>query len=166
MEAWGPVAEGEYGRWERIGRGNFFSCRRNISLTLFHLLSYPSDPILLSVVSDLLESLSSHRLPSVSKVILQTSLPLLTSVIDSKLVEAQAAIVEEPSPLIEASVELISALLTGASEEIVKSINVVNLVCPSVMKLMMASKDRDVLQYGLKILTILVRKDCPTLLAW
>lgn len=73
---------------------------------------------------------------------------------------------EEPSPLIEASVELIAALLTGAKQEVVQGVNAVGSVCPTIMSLMMNTEDRDVLQYGLQSLTLLVRKDCQTLLAW
>ncbi|EPQ29170.1 uncharacterized protein PFL1_03457 [Pseudozyma flocculosa PF-1] len=118
------------------------------------------DVILLSVVSDLLESLAGSRQQGVPDVVVQSSMPLLAAAIGSGIEQQD----NEPSALAETAVELAKSVLDGAESAALRG--VVAILCPNLLKVLKVSEDRDVQQNGIECLTLLVRKCGPELLAW
>ena len=116
------------------------------------------DVILLSVISDLFESLAGSKQQGVPKVVVQRAIPTLAAAIVSQQDS------DEPSALAETAVELSNSILAGADGGALHG--VVNVLCPNLVHVLKTSDDRDVQQRGIECLTQLVRK-CPTeLLAW
>ncbi|PWN46726.1 ARM repeat-containing protein [Violaceomyces palustris] len=113
------------------------------------------DIILLSVVSDLLESLASSKSSIISRVVVERSLPILSAAIVDSLKEEEEE-EEEPSALAESAVELTLAVLQGAKADHLQG--VVGVLCPNLFRVLRKSKDRDVIQNGLECLTLLVKK--------
>ncbi|GAC99603.1 hypothetical protein PHSY_007206 [Pseudozyma hubeiensis SY62] len=123
------------------------------------------DIILLSVVSDLLESLAGSKQPGVPQVIVQQSLPFLAAAIGSSLPDQQAATSnDEPSALAETAVELAKSVLDGADPAALRG--AVNVLCPNLFQVLSTSQDRDVLQNGIECVTVLVKKCTQELLDW
>lgn len=117
------------------------------------------DIVLLSVVSDLLESLAASKQMNVPTVVVQKSMPLLSAAIASSPSES-----DEPSAVAETAVELSKSVLDGADAASLKG--VVGVLCPNLVKVLKTSDDRDVLQNGIECLTVLVKKCSEELLAW
>ncbi|KAN0060291.1 hypothetical protein ACQY0O_007620 [Thecaphora frezii] len=122
------------------------------------------DVILLSVISDLLESLAASRQEGVSGMVVQSSMPVLASAMGSGLQQQQDSASDEPSVLAETAVELAKSVLDGAEASALRG--VVGILCPNLLRLLKASEDRDVQQNGIECLTVLVRKCSAELLGW
>ena len=123
------------------------------------------DIILLSVISDLLESLAGSKQPGVPQVIVQQSLPFLAAAIGSSLSDqAESSAEGEPSAVAETAVELAKSVLDGAHPEALRG--AVGVLCPNLFGVLSTSKDRDVLQNGIECLTVLVKKSTQELLDW
>ena len=123
------------------------------------------DIILLSVVSDLLESLAASKQPGVPQVIVQQSLPFLAAAIGSTLSEqVDTSADNEPSALAETAVELAKSVLDGADPSALRG--AVNVLCPNLFRVLSVSQDRDVLQNGIECLTLLVKKSTKELIDW
>ncbi len=123
------------------------------------------DIILLSVISDLLESLSGSKQPGVSQIIVQQSLPFLAAAIGSSLSDQNTSTADdEPSALAETAIELVKSVLDGAPPAALRG--AVNVVCPNLFHVLSVSQDRDVLQNGIQCMTVLVKKCTSELLDW
>lgn len=123
------------------------------------------DIILLSVVSDLLESLAGSKQPGVPQVIVQQSLPFLAAAIGSSLPHQSNSSTEgEPSAVAETAVELAKSVLDGANAAALRG--AVNVLWPNLFKVLSTSQDRDVLQNGIECLTVLVKKCTQELVDW
>lgn len=124
------------------------------------------DIILLSVVSDLLESLAGSKQPGVSQVTVQQSLPYLAAAIGSSLAaQADPSTADsEPSAVAETAVELAKSVLDGAEPGSLRG--AVSVLCPNLFSVLSASQDRDVLQNGIECLTVLVKKCTQELVDW
>ncbi|TKY91057.1 hypothetical protein EX895_001056 [Sporisorium graminicola] len=123
------------------------------------------DIILLSVVSDLLESLAGSKQPGVPQVIVQQSLPFLAAAIGSSVPDQPDTSTEgEPSAIAETAVELAKSVLDGANAAALRG--AVNVLCPNLFKVLSTSQDRDVLQNGIECLTVLVKKCTQELVDW
>ncbi|EST06744.1 Importin-beta, N-terminal domain protein [Kalmanozyma brasiliensis GHG001] len=123
------------------------------------------DIILLSVVSDLLESLAGSKQPGVPQVIVQQSLPFLAAAIGSSLPDQVNSSADgEPSAVAETAVELAKSVLDGANSAALRGS--VNVLCPNLFKVLSTSQDRDVLQNGIECLTVLVKKCTQELVDW
>ncbi|CBQ68248.1 related to KAP114-Member of the karyopherin-beta family, nuclear import [Sporisorium reilianum SRZ2] len=123
------------------------------------------DIILLSVVSDLLESLAGSKQPGVPQVIVQQSLPFLAAAIGSSLPDQpDSSAQDEPSAIAETAVELAKSVLDGANASALRG--AVNVLCPNLFKVLSTSQDRDVLQNGIECLTVLVKKCTQELVDW
>ncbi|SJX60888.1 related to KAP114-Member of the karyopherin-beta family, nuclear import [Sporisorium reilianum f. sp. reilianum] len=123
------------------------------------------DIILLSVVSDLLESLAGSKQPGVPQVIVQQSLPFLAAAIGSSLPDQSGTSAQdEPSAVAETAVELAKSVLDGANASALRG--AVNVLCPNLFKVLSTSQDRDVLQNGIECLTVLVKKCTQELVDW
>lgn len=96
-----------------------------------------ADPILLSVVSDLLESLAGLSSATTASIVIQRSIPALATAIAS-------ADGTEPSAVAESAVELARSVLAGAKPDSLRG--AVPMLCPSLIEALMRSEDRDVLQ--------------------
>ncbi|SPO21446.1 related to KAP114 - Member of the karyopherin-beta family, nuclear import [Ustilago trichophora] len=123
------------------------------------------DIILLSVVSDLLESLAGSKQPGVPQVIVQQSLPFLAAAIGSSLPDqADSSQDGEPSAIAETAVELAKSVLDGANPTALRG--AVSVLCPNLFGVLSTSEDRDVLQNGIECLTVLVKKCTHELVDW
>ncbi|PWY97415.1 ARM repeat-containing protein [Testicularia cyperi] len=123
------------------------------------------DIFLLSVVSDLLESLAGSKQQGVPAVVVQRSMPLLAAAIGTGTGTGGGEGDEaSPSALAETAVELSKSVLDGADPSALRG--VVAILCPNLVHVLSTSDDRDVLQNGIECLTVLVKKCCDELLAW
>ncbi|CAO1633788.1 unnamed protein product [Sympodiomycopsis kandeliae] len=129
------------------------------------------DFVLLSVLTDLFESLASKRDLQVAHAIVTTC--------QSALVEAFAGAEQsdqgnqaseddddddsdagQGNGLLEATMSIAEAVLTGAQSETLASAGTVTILCGPLIRSLERTQDRDVLQSGVGCLTNLVRK-CP-----
>ncbi|KAK0554348.1 hypothetical protein OC845_000795 [Tilletia horrida] len=119
------------------------------------------DPVLTSVVSDLLETLASSRAPGVALAVGSHTLPQLatsmTSTPDSD---------EENAPLRQSAVELTSSVLGGSEGAVLAEMGAVNIILPHLLEVLRRTEDRDIMQYGIRSLTLLVGKVPEQVLAW
>ncbi|SNX84223.1 related to KAP114 - Member of the karyopherin-beta family, nuclear import [Melanopsichium pennsylvanicum] len=123
------------------------------------------DIILLSVVSDLFESLAGSKQPGVPQVIVHESLPFLAAAIGSSLPgQADASADGGPSVIAETAVELAKSVLDGASPAALRGAT--GVLCPNLFRVLSSSEDRDVLQSGIECLTVLVKKCTQEIIEW
>ncbi|KAK0530068.1 hypothetical protein OC835_004125 [Tilletia horrida] len=119
------------------------------------------DPVLTSVVSDLFETLSSSRAPGVAHAVISHTLPQLAR----SMTETPEAD-EENAPLRQSAVELAGSVLEGAEAEVLHAVGAVGIVLPHLLEILGRTEDRDILQYGIRALTLLLRKVPDHVLAW
>lgn len=123
------------------------------------------DVFLLSVVSDLLETLARSKQTGVSQVIVQQSLPFLSAAIGSSLSgQPSSSADDQPSAVVETAIELAKSVLDGANSAALRG--AVNVLCPNLFQVLSTSQDRDVLQNGIECLTVLVKKCTQELVDW
>ncbi|PWN19599.1 ARM repeat-containing protein [Microstroma glucosiphilum] len=120
------------------------------------------DFILLSVVSDLLESLASQKAPRAASAVLNASQPLLVSALQT----AMQPVSDEDADLLEPAVTLIDHLLMGASAATLQETGSVSHFVGPLCSAVQGTEDRDVLQSGISALTLLVRKSPAEVVAW
>ncbi|CAO1633620.1 unnamed protein product [Parajaminaea phylloscopi] len=124
--------------------------------------AHPNDYIMLSVVSDLLESLASQRSADLAQTVLQVAQSTLGPAILS------AAVPQEPDAetLLESAVSLAESLLKGSRNETLTACGSVDCLLGPLLCALQNSEDRDVLQSGIGCLTLLVRKASEHVGAW
>ncbi|KAI0347862.1 ARM repeat-containing protein [Trametopsis cervina] len=115
------------------------------------------DPHFMAVMSTILSRLASAPVAGLYETVARQALPPLCEAIrrgdgDDKWIAA-------------AALEQISGLLQGAPEGHIGS-GFIETLAPALFGCLRATKDRDAIQYGITCLTLIVRKDCPQLLAW
>lgn len=120
------------------------------------------DFILLSVVSDLLESLASQKAPRAAQAVLNASQPLLVSALQLAM-QPQS---DEDADLLEPAVTLIDHLLMGSSAATLQETSSVSHFIGPLCSAVQGTEDRDVLQSGISALTLLVRKSPVEVVAW
>lgn len=123
---------------------------------------HSNDYIMLSVVSDLLESLAAQRSPASSHTVLHTA----QSILGPAIVAALAPQQPDDADLLESAVSLTEALLKGAHPESISAYQTVQHLVGPVIKALHDTEDRDVLQSGIGCLTHLVRKASGEVVAW
>lgn len=126
----------------------------------------PSDYILVSVVSDLVESLASNKSRDVSCQVVQAALPTLSEAIASAARDDSSGDDGQQLPLLESAIGLAEALLKGSSPDVVTECGCVSQLCGPILAALSSSEDRDVLQNGIGALTQLVRKAPAHIEAW
>ncbi|KAE8222867.1 hypothetical protein CF319_g3999 [Tilletia indica] len=119
------------------------------------------DPVLGSVVADLFETMAGSKAPGVAQAVVSNTLPHLAS-----SMTATPESDEENAPLRQSAVELTCSVLDGAEGGVLVEVGAVGVVLPHLLQILSRTNDRDVLQYGFKCLTSLVRKVPDQVLAW
>ncbi|KAJ7897218.1 armadillo-type protein [Mycena olivaceomarginata] len=115
------------------------------------------DPIFLSNVDNILTSLASSSAEGIYQTVVKQALP--------NLCQAMAAAPLDESWITASSIDLVSSLVTGASEGTLGE-GFFAVLAPSLFKCLGEAEDRDVLQNGISCLTLIIRKDCGQLLSW
>ncbi|KAI0673956.1 ARM repeat-containing protein [Trametes maxima] len=113
------------------------------------------DPIFISILTDVLESLSSA--PNVYQTVVRQALPTLcNAIMSSTAVDSWIA---------SAAIDLVSSLVSGAPESGLGE-GFFAMLAPSLFSTLRATEDRDVIQNGISCLTLVVRKDVNQLISW
>ncbi|KAI0066668.1 ARM repeat-containing protein [Artomyces pyxidatus] len=115
------------------------------------------DPIFLSILTDLFSSIASSSTPGVYQVAVEQSLP--------KLAAAIGNVNPEESWIASSAIDLVSSLVEGAPESGIGD-GFFAAVAPNLFSCLKVAEDRDVLQNGVSLLTLVVRKDVNQLLSW
>ncbi|KAI0319475.1 armadillo-type protein [Amylostereum chailletii] len=115
------------------------------------------DPIFLSILTDLFSSIASSSTPGVYQATVKQALPRLT--------EAIGRVALDQSWVASSAIELVSSLVQGAPES-GPGEGFFATVAPNLFSCLKVAEDRDVLQNGVSLLTLIVRKDVNQLLAW
>jgi importin-9 len=100
-------------------------------------MSLSIDPIILSVLSDILQTLASSEASGVYTVVVQSALPSLTHAI--------GAAKTEESWIVSAAIELVSSLASGAKEGALGD-GFFAMLAPNLFTCLQVAEDRDVLQ--------------------
>ncbi|KAI0354778.1 ARM repeat-containing protein [Trametes cingulata] len=115
------------------------------------------DPIFISILTDVLESLASSPAPGVYQAVVQQALPALcNAIMSSTAVDSWIA---------SAAIELVSSLVSGAPESGLGD-GFFAMLAPSLFSCLRTTEDRDVIQNGIACLTLIVRKDINQLISW
>ncbi|KAJ7459076.1 armadillo-type protein [Mycena galericulata] len=115
------------------------------------------DPIFLSIVDNILTSLASSSADGIYQTVVKQALP--------HLCQAMASAPLSESWITASAIDLVSSLVTGASEGALGE-GFFSVLAPSLFKCLGEAEDRDVLQNGISCLTLIIRKDCGQLLSW
>ncbi|KAI0829067.1 ARM repeat-containing protein [Trametes gibbosa] len=115
------------------------------------------DPIFISILTDVLESLASSPSPGVYQAVVQQALPTLcNAIMTSTAVDSWVA---------SAAIDLVSSLVSGAPESGVGG-GFLEMLAPSLFSCLGNAEDRDVIQNGIACITLLIRKDINQLVSW
>ncbi|KAI8980578.1 ARM repeat-containing protein [Trametes punicea] len=115
------------------------------------------DPIFISILTDVLESLASSPSPGVYQAVVRQALPALcNAIMSSTAVDSWIA---------SAAIELVSSLVGGAPENGLGE-GFFAMLAPSLFSCLRTTEDRDVIQNGIACLTLLIRKDINQVVSW
>ncbi|KAL1950948.1 hypothetical protein VTO73DRAFT_97 [Trametes versicolor] len=115
------------------------------------------DPIFISILTDVLESLASSPAPGIYLTVVRQALPALcNAIMSSTAVDSWVA---------SAAIELVSSLASGAPETGLGE-GFFAMLAPSLFSCLRTTEDRDVIQNGIACLTLLIRKDVNQLVSW
>ncbi|KAI0275362.1 ARM repeat-containing protein [Gloeopeniophorella convolvens] len=143
-----------------VGSGTWLTPDLADALTVALLDVWPKnirDPIFLSILNDVLLSIASSKTPGIYETTIKQALPRLTTAI------ANAS--AEESWVASSALELLGSLARGAPEAGLGD-GFFAAIAPSVFNCLKVAEDRDVLQNGVLLLTLVVRKDVNQLLSW
>ncbi|KAJ7070709.1 ARM repeat-containing protein [Mycena amicta] len=115
------------------------------------------DPIFLSNVDSILTSLAASEADGIYQTVVKQALP--------NLCQAMTAAPLNESYITSSAIDLVSSLVSGASEGALGD-GFFAVLAPSLFKSLGEAEDRDVIQNGISCLTLIIRKDCAQLLAW
>ncbi|KAI0281277.1 ARM repeat-containing protein [Russula aff. rugulosa BPL654] len=143
-----------------VGKGSWFTLDLAVALTTALLDVWPKnmkDPIFMSLLNDILLSIASSKTSGVYEATVKQALPRLTASIGNyNANESWAA---------SSALELTGSL-TRAAPETGLGEGFFAAVAPTVFDCLRVAEDRDVLQNGVLLLTLVVRKDVGQLLTW
>ncbi|KAI9459661.1 ARM repeat-containing protein [Lactarius psammicola] len=142
------------------GDGSWFTTDLAGALTTALLDVWPKnikDPIFLSILNDVFHSIASAKVPGVYETCVKQALPRLTASIGT----ANA----NESWVASSALELIGSVARGAPETGLGE-GFFAAIAPCVFDCLKIAEDRDVLQNGVLLLTLVVRKDVGQLLSW
>ncbi|KAI0045675.1 ARM repeat-containing protein [Auriscalpium vulgare] len=115
------------------------------------------DPIFLSILTDLFSAIASSSTPGVYQTAVEQSL--------SKLAPAIGNTNAAESWIASSALDLVSSLARGAPDSGLGE-GFFAAIAPQLFACLKVAEDRDVLQNGAALLTLVVRKDVSQLLAW
>ncbi|KAH9973321.1 ARM repeat-containing protein [Lactifluus volemus] len=143
-----------------VANGSWFTRDLAEALTAALLDVWPKnikDPIFLSILNDILYAIVTAKAPTIYETTVKYVLPRLIASIDNTNVNETWV----PS----SALELIGTLARGAPEAGLGE-GFFAAIAPSVFNCLKVAEDRDVLQNGVLLLTLVVRKDVDQLLSW
>ncbi|KAI0778993.1 ARM repeat-containing protein [Trametes elegans] len=115
------------------------------------------DPIFISILTDVLESLASSPAPNIYQTIVRQALPTLcNAIMTSTAVDSWIA---------SAAIELVQSLVSGAREGGLGE-GFFAMLAPSLFSCLSSTEDRDVIQNGIACLTVIIRKDVNQIISW
>ncbi|KAF8167572.1 armadillo-type protein [Crassisporium funariophilum] len=114
------------------------------------------DPIFISILTDILTSLSSSS-SGIYETVVKQALPHLSTAITSAK--------KEESWIAGSAIDLVSSLVKGSPQTGLGE-GFFALLAPNLFSCLSEAEDRDVLQNGIACLTLIIRKDCNQLLSW
>ncbi|CCL98539.1 uncharacterized protein FIBRA_00538 [Fibroporia radiculosa] len=115
------------------------------------------DPLFISVLTEILDSLASSSAPDVYETVVRRALPALSNAI--------TASTEKEHWITGAAIDLASSLARGAPETGLGE-GFVGLLSPGLFLALRTIEDRDVIQNGILCLTLIIRKDFGQLQSW
>ncbi|KAH9962326.1 ARM repeat-containing protein [Russula compacta] len=143
-----------------VGKGSWFTTDLAVALSVALLDVWPKnikDPIFLSLLNDVLQLIVSSEASGVYEATVKQVLPRLTaSIANSNPNESWVA---------SSALELIGSLARGAPETALGE-GFFATIAATVFDCLGVAEDRDVLQNGTLLLTLVVRKDVGQLLSW
>ncbi|KAF8262244.1 armadillo-type protein [Lactarius quietus] len=143
-----------------VGDGSWFTTDLAGALTTALLDVWPKnikDPILLSILNDVLISIASAKVPGVYETTVKQALPRLTAAIGTANADEWW--------VASSALELLGSIARGAPEAGLGE-GFFAAIAPCVFDCLQIAEDRDVLQNGVLLLTLVVRKDVSQLLSW
>ncbi|PPQ99515.1 hypothetical protein CVT24_005305 [Panaeolus cyanescens] len=152
LEALSVVLEVDQSKWltEELAEGLV-----NAALEVWQ--KNTDDPLFLSILTDIMENLASSPAPGIYQTVVKHALPPLTNVIQSTS--------EKESWISSAAIDLISSLVKGSPDSGLGD-GFFGLLASSLFSLLNQTADRDVVQSGITLLTLIIRKDCNQILSW
>ncbi|KAL5519373.1 hypothetical protein ACEPAH_1056 [Sanghuangporus vaninii] len=115
------------------------------------------DPILISILTEILTSLARSSRPGVYQSVVKTSLPTLCAAISSAK--------PDESWITSSAIELVTSLVEGAPSGNLGE-GFFTTLAPCLFDCLRVAEDRDVLQNGVYCLTWIIRKDVKQILDW
>ncbi|KAF9516008.1 hypothetical protein BS47DRAFT_1371853 [Hydnum rufescens UP504] len=146
----------------KIDLGTWLSPEVTSSLTAAILDTWRrnfKDPLLLSVLADLITTIAASPAPGVYTTLVSQLLPSLVQSLEAATANAQE------SWLASSALELIAGVLQGGEKGKLGDGLVAGLA-PSLFDCINASQDRDVTVKGTECIALIVRKGCDQLLSW
>ncbi|KAI0964512.1 hypothetical protein AcW1_001317 [Taiwanofungus camphoratus] len=120
-------------------------------------MKYNKDPIFISILTDILETLAGSSSHGVYETVVKEALPALCNVI--------MASTAQEIWITGAAIDLVSSLVRGAPVGGLGD-GFFSALAPSLFICMKTVEDREVIQNGIVCLTLIIRKDCGQLLSW
>ncbi|RPD64798.1 ARM repeat-containing protein [Lentinus tigrinus ALCF2SS1-6] len=115
------------------------------------------DPIFISIMTDVLESLAASPAPGVYPAVVQQALPPLSNAITTYATA--------DSWITSGAIELVNSLVEGAPENGLGD-GFFAMLAPSLFAALGTTEDRDAIQNGIVGLTLIIRKDIKQLVSW
>ncbi|TFY66382.1 hypothetical protein EVG20_g4698, partial [Dentipellis fragilis] len=152
LETLGVVVAVDGSKWLTVGLAN------DLVLALLEVWTKNiKDPIFLSVLTDIFSSIAGSPTPGVYETAVKQTLPKLTAAIANSD--------PEQSWIASSAIELVTSLVEGAPDARLGE-GFFAAVAPNLFACMKVAEDRDVLQNGVSLLTLVIRKDVNQLLNW
>ncbi|PPQ86958.1 hypothetical protein CVT25_009780 [Psilocybe cyanescens] len=152
LETLSVVIEIDQGKWLTPELTEYL-----VSATLEVWSKNSKDPIFISILTDILASLTSSPAQGIYETAVKKSLPVLSVSISSAK--------KEESWVASSAIDLVSSLVKGAPASGLGD-GFFHLLGPSLFACLNVAEDRDVLQNGIACLTLIIRKDCNQILSW
>ncbi|RDX47886.1 ARM repeat-containing protein [Lentinus brumalis] len=115
------------------------------------------DPIFISIMTDVFESLASSPAPGVYPAVVQQALPPLLNAITNYATT--------DSWITSGAIELVNSLVEGAPENGLGD-GFFAMLAPGLFAALNSTEDRDAIQNGIAGLTLIIRKDINQLISW
>ncbi|KAF8899297.1 armadillo-type protein [Infundibulicybe gibba] len=152
LETLSVVLEVEQGKWLTVELADTLVLA---VLDIWHKNN--KDPIFLSILTDILESLASSSVPGLYETVVKQALPALNNALGSATTQE--------SWIASSAIELVSSLVKGSPDGGLGD-GFFALIAPNLFKCLGEAEDRDILQNGIACLTLVIRKDCNQLISW
>ncbi|VDB86276.1 unnamed protein product [Peniophora sp. CBMAI 1063] len=152
LETLQNIVEIEDGRWLEV------PLARDLVLALLEVWAKNiKDPVFLSILTELLTTIA-HASPEIYAAVSEVALPRLSQAL------------HHPDPtqtwISASALDLLAALASGSPASTGLGPNFVPTSAPGVFATLATAEDRDVLQAGASLLTLIVRRDAQALIGW